>query len=896
MKWTVFLLFSIASLNAQDFVTGQAARLEVGQRIWSDQYPSATERNLGSISGLAYANNTLFVTDANRVGGTPNNNRILLFGNVNSFIPTPHQELPVSNDRCPACVGSATVVLGQPDFFKTDLLRAAQNITVRTPLGVASNGRYTAVADADFNRVLVWRGIPVSTNQAADLVIGQSDFAGSAPGRANNRLRGPSGVWLDDKDGLWVADTGNSRVLYFGVPQNNGQNATLVLGQPDFNTNVQPQFGTVVLNVANNTLVNPMSVTTDGTRLFVADFGANRVLIWNSIPTTNQAPADTVIGQPNFISYLSNNSSALCASNGTDDNGNATYPDRCGATINFPRFALSDGKRLFISDSGNDRVLVFDRIPLLLNGASADAVLGQQGDTLNQSSESANPERLSASDSLRTPAALAYDGQNLYVADTFNRRVMVFTPGDFQLQLTSVRNAASLNIYAVGNVVVGGTITADDQLTITIAGKDYLYTVVKEDTIASIIDNFVSLINAGDGDPNVVAFPNQVLSAVLLTARTGGASGNDVTLAVTLSTNATETLTTSGANLSGGQDAARIGPFSLISIQNNTLDLETLSVPLDRPLPYELGGVQVYIDGWRAPIQSISPQAITVQISAAVADATSANAIIRVQHKDGTVKVSAPLAVLIIAENPGVFAQPGTDPRPAVAFHASSSATGTIAVDGSAKAGDVGSIVIGERTYSYTVQDGDDLAKIRDALIEIINAGDPEVTASVALPFTTIRLAAKVPGPTGNGISIRASVPEGASLLLTALNSELCCASTAGAPITNDDPAIPGEQITVYATGLGLLKGNPAPPQIAGQPYNGPVPTEPVEFVSALIGGKTARVISCGLKPDAVGIYEVILELNPDLPDNPFTNATIAQSFQVSNIFTIPVVNPKVAP
>jgi len=39
-------------------------------------------------------------------------------------------------------------------------------------------------------------------------------------------------------------------------------------------------------------------------------------------------------------------------------------------------------------------------------------------------------------------------------------------------------------------------------------------------------------------------------------------------------------------------------------------------------------------------------------------------------------------------------------------------------------------------------------------------------------------------------------------------------------------------------------------------------------------------------------VYEVDLELNPDLPTDPFTQLTIAQEFYVSNIVTIPVVNP----
>jgi hypothetical protein len=40
-----------------------------------------------------------------------------------------------------------------------------------------------------------------------------------------------------------------------------------------------------------------------------------------------------------------------------------------------------------------------------------------------------------------------------------------------------------------------------------------------------------------------------------------------------------------------------------------------------------------------------------------------------------------------------------------------------------------------------------------------------------------------------------------------------------------------------------------------------------------------------------VGLYEVDLELNPDLPTNPVMQCTIAQDVNVSNIVTVPMVN-----
>jgi uncharacterized protein (TIGR03437 family) len=77
-----------------------------------------------------------------------------------------------------------------------------------------------------------------------------------------------------------------------------------------------------------------------------------------------------------------------------------------------------------------------------------------------------------------------------------------------------------------------------------------------------------------------------------------------------------------------------------------------------------------------------------------------------------------------------------------------------------------------------------------------------------------------------------------------------------------------------------------------GYTYKGPALNTPLESVSALAGGKTANVLSAAMKVGQVGMYQVDLELNPDLPTNPLTQLTIAQSIYVSNIVTIPVMNP----
>ena len=152
----------------------------------------------------------------------------------------------------------------------------------------------------------------------------------------------------------------------------------------------------------------------------------------------------------------------LCTvSNGTDTNNNPTYPASCNATLNFPRFVLAAGNRLFIADGGNDRVLVFNKIPTQ-SGASADFVIGQIGGSVNQASD--------AADSLRTPMSLAWDGTNLYVSDAYNRRITVYSMGENTIPYAGVRNSASLDIVARGRVTIAGGIQAGDVVKINIGG------------------------------------------------------------------------------------------------------------------------------------------------------------------------------------------------------------------------------------------------------------------------------------------------------------------------------------------------------------------------------------------------------------------------------------------
>jgi uncharacterized protein (TIGR03437 family) len=909
------------------FQLGQAARLVVGQTTFTAEDPNSSDTVIGAASGVAFAGDTLFVADSNRIGALPSNNRVLLFQNASSMFPSPTAALNYST-KCPVCVGQANVVLGQPDFTTTTLNFNASASALRNPTSIASDGVHLVVADTDHNRVLIWNSIPGVNDQPADVVVGQPDFVSVNPSANppnSTTLRGPQGVWIQNGK-LYVADTINNRVLIYNhIPTANGAAADVVLGAPNFTTYVAPDIGSTSAASASN-MLDPVSVTSDGTRLFVSDLGQNRVLAWNSIPTTNGAAANFALGQPDLVSSTANNaystttttgnntqtcsggagagctppgtsgssttkeSPVLCPTvTGTDPNGNPTYDGICNATISFPRFALSTGSQLFVADGGNDRILVYNTMPGA-SGTSADLIIGQIGGDVDQATD--------AADSLSTPMSLAWDGVNLYVADVFNRRITVYSPGLTTIPYQGVTNSATVDVTAFGTITIAGTIEANDVVTVTINSTNYTYTVKATDALSDVVQALVNAVNSsnsGQGDPNVIATVDTVANEVVLTSRQPGGIGNQITLASSVSSGATVTATASGANLAGGNDAATVGPGTIVTIHGASMSAQTASADTSQnQLPTTLGGTTVYFNGIPAPLFYVSPGQINAQIPWEVNDSTSINAYVRSVLPSGNVQVTTPVAVTIVPANPGIYTQSGTNPPLGVAFHGSSYATAIVSVDGTTTANDTCTITVQDRTYTYTVQAGDTLDTVRDNLIALINQTDPTVTAYAAGVYDRIIIQARIQGPIADGVPITATSNAGSTEVMTAFSNNLCCANVAGSPITINNPALPGEFIEVYATGLGLPILTDALTGLLQTGYQWPVgapDTQPTtaEAVSALAGGSTADVISASLLQGSVGMFKVLLHLNSSLGANSATPLTIAQDVYVSNIVYIPV-------
>ncbi len=212
-----------------------------------------------------------------------------------------------------------------------------------------------------------------------------------------------------------------------------GQNAALILGEAGFDD-------AGFLNSNNDGLIlnHNKGIASDGTRLLVADGNNNRVLIWSTLPTGNQAP-DLVLGQTDFT----NNSSGSSLNQ-----------------MNWPTsVAITDTGKVFVTDAYNNRVLVWNTFPEN-NGQAADFIISENnGDNLgwpwdvwtdstklivvntagskvliwNQlpTSDTASDYSITANNLMGTPRSVTTDGSTFLLVSDHNPNIAETDSGDF---------------------------------------------------------------------------------------------------------------------------------------------------------------------------------------------------------------------------------------------------------------------------------------------------------------------------------------------------------------------------------------------------------------------------------------------------------------------------------
>jgi len=330
--------------------------------------------------GVHLAQNTLMVADTGQ-------NRVFIWNELPS---TAHQQ--------------ASIVLGQqtPDATGRNAGGRVSASTLQYPSGLWSDGQRLIVADAWNHRVLIWNQFPSTHGQPADLVLGQPDFEQNQPNVAGLTAKPserscywPYGVFSDGTR-LWIADTGNRRVLYFSqIPEQSYSPADAVIGQESFeHSDYEPQNAIWPYSVK----VSPSGA------LGIADTQYYRVLIWKDFQTAANKPADVIIGQDGFSA-----------------NGQNQYQWTPEAfTLSWCYDLCFDRHGLWVADTGNSRLLWYENLPVQHNQPAQD--LFGQPDFQTGSENSST--LFDTADTLYWPFSICIEKSVMAIADTGNHRII----------------------------------------------------------------------------------------------------------------------------------------------------------------------------------------------------------------------------------------------------------------------------------------------------------------------------------------------------------------------------------------------------------------------------------------------------------------------------------------
>jgi len=244
------------TLYAPPFGSAPAAYRVLGQPDMSsfanNQGGLASASTLENPHGVALAGGKVIVSDMS-------NNRILIWNGI-----------PASDGQ------AADLVLGQPDMTSTTAnqgLAAPTASTLNQPAGIYTYGDMLFVADSRNARILVWKHLStLTTDQPADLVLGQADFVSAVAAADAGHFYDPVSVYYDGTH-VFAGDLANRVLVWNSLPAVPGVFADAVLGEANFSaTSPGP--------VSPNTVVEPLGLGGDGTTLFVSSDGENRVLAY----------------------------------------------------------------------------------------------------------------------------------------------------------------------------------------------------------------------------------------------------------------------------------------------------------------------------------------------------------------------------------------------------------------------------------------------------------------------------------------------------------------------------------------------------------------------------------------------------------------------------------------
>jgi hypothetical protein len=425
--------------NINSYVTGGDPSLILGQldgKSYLDQGTTPLAVSLASLSHPTYAaiapNGAVYVADNG-------NARVLAYDSLGT------SNRPNATRVFGATTGTAAGLYGSIG-----------------PLAATNDHVFVAAG----NRIFMWAA--ASPRLKPIRVFGQVLTAGDTPltddidnlanrglgiARADT-LNNVTGLAIDSSGTLWVADSGNRRILWFDSPTDSNATAATtadgVVGQPDFAST--SAYGGVGLSRYGFSGLSGIAIADDGT-LWAADSADARVLVFfdprTPDPVRGMPAANMVLGQDGFESRGDNNTL-----NGVN-----------ARTMSGPVSVAVDktGRTALVTDAANFRVLRFieNRAPVVTGGGTFEVIAGETGTVIlgitdpdNDSVTTALIDPVPAGATL-TNNAVHYAAPADAPAGTTAHVVVAAVDGGPRAQTTTV--SVNFRVVARSSQIPGGT-------------------------------------------------------------------------------------------------------------------------------------------------------------------------------------------------------------------------------------------------------------------------------------------------------------------------------------------------------------------------------------------------------------------------------------------------------
>tara|TARA_R110002072_G_scaffold45565_4_gene126786 strand:- start:90777 stop:92459 length:1683 start_codon:yes stop_codon:yes gene_type:complete len=231
-------------------------------------------------------------------------------------------------------------------------------------------------------------------------IYGQQSFTtNSVPSTpSTDTLTVPSDSFINSNGDTYICDLGSYRVLFYPA---GSSTATRVYGQlGSFTTKERNKGG-----ISADSLGTPQDVVEDASgRVYIVDFFNNRVL---SYPPGGNTTADRVYGQLGSFTTNEKNKGGISARSLSNPTG----------------IDIAVNGAVSICDNNNNRVLIY---PHAVFSDIAFQVYGQLGSFTTNTVNKGGITK----DSLGSPhTIITYSTGNIYISDTFNKRILGYTDG-----------------------------------------------------------------------------------------------------------------------------------------------------------------------------------------------------------------------------------------------------------------------------------------------------------------------------------------------------------------------------------------------------------------------------------------------------------------------------------